>query len=103
MPWRFEMKKFENFHFWKWNGKGWNFHIWNLKWNFRLKFEKKGHITRGKWRNHIFRLCHRDKTFNNIPIPLMYTTLYHMGKLWWYTNLSRRILPYWSFSNSGIG
>jgi hypothetical protein len=49
-----------------------------------------------KWRNHIFRLCHRDKTSNNTPIPLilpMHTTLYHMWKLWCYTiNLSRWIL-----------
>jgi hypothetical protein len=28
VPRKFEMKKFENFHF------------WNSKWNFRLKFEK---------------------------------------------------------------
>jgi hypothetical protein len=102
--------------------------IWNEKieffifliWNFSfLKFEMKisvqfilkiGHITKWKWkkqlkwRNHIFRLCHKDKTSNNTPIPPMYTTLHHMCKLWWYTiNLIRRILSYWSFSNSDIG
>jgi hypothetical protein len=34
----------------------------------------------------------------------MYTTLYHMCKLWWYTiNLSRWILSYWSFSNCDMG
>jgi hypothetical protein len=35
-----------------------------------------------------------------IPIPsitLMYTTLYHMCKLWWYTiNLRLSDLSYWS-------
>jgi hypothetical protein len=81
--------------------------IWNE--NFGLKFEKKlvpsleGNEKNLKWRNHIFRLCHWDKTFNNTHVPPMYTTLYHACKLWWYTiNLNRQILSYWSFSNNGI-
>jgi hypothetical protein len=53
-------------------------------------------------KNHIFHY----KTSNNTlipPIPPMYITLYHRYKLWWYTiNLSRQILSYWSFSNSGM-
>jgi hypothetical protein len=95
---KFEMKKFEIFHFEL------------LTEDFRLKIEFFfGHITRGKWKklkwiNLIFRLYHRDKTSNNTPIPPMYTTLYHRCKLWCYTiNLSRRILSYRSFSNSGVG
>jgi hypothetical protein len=105
-----------------WNEKNWKFsffkfgifHFWNLKWKFLFKIfykiwpyhqmEMKKQL---KWINHIFRLCHRDKTSNNtrIPsIPPMHTTLYHMCKLCWYTiNLSRWILSYWSFSNSGMG
>jgi hypothetical protein len=87
------------------------FEIWNE--NFRLNFLKNWPYhqmemrKQFKWRNHIFLLCHRDKTYNNTPIPPippMHTTIYHMCKLWWYTiNLSRRILSYWSFFNSGIG
>jgi hypothetical protein len=54
-----------------------------------------------KWRNHIFRLCHRYKTSNNTPIT---TYVYcHRCKLWWYTiNLSRHIISYWYFCYSGI-
>jgi hypothetical protein len=81
----------------KW--KFWNFSF--LKWKIPFEIWKNGHFTRGKWkklkwRNHIFRLCHRDKTSNNTPvppIPPMYTTLYHRCKLWWYTiNLNCWIL-----------
>jgi hypothetical protein len=93
----------------KW--KNWNFsflkfdfHFWNLKWKFLFKFFKKLAYhqmemkKQMKWRNHIFHLCHRDKTFNNTLIPPLHITLYHMCRLWWYTiNLSRRILSYWSF------
>jgi hypothetical protein len=102
-----------------WNEKKLNFHFFNLEFfifeiwneNFCLIFFKKfGHIIKWKWkklkwRNHIFRLCYRDKTSNNTPIPPippMRTTAYHMCKLWWYTiNPSRWILSYGSFSNSG--
>jgi hypothetical protein len=71
-----------------------------------LKFEMKifvfetrkkfSHTTVGKWkkmkwRSHIFRLCHREKTV----VPPMYTTLYYMCKLWWYIiNLNRGIRWY---------
>jgi hypothetical protein len=75
--------------------KFWNFHFWNLKWKFLFNFLKKLVIYHQremkkqlKWSNHIFLLCHRDKTSNNTPIPPispMYITLYHMCKLWWYT------------------
>jgi hypothetical protein len=90
--------------------KMFTFEIWNEKFRLKLKnwpyhqMEMKKQL---KWTNHIFRLCHRDKTSNNTPIPLippMHTSIYHMCKLWWYTiNLSRRILSYWSFFTSGMG
>jgi hypothetical protein len=73
------------------------FHFSKLKWKFMFEIWKKmaippeGNETNLKWRNHIFRLCHQDKTSNNTHIPLMYTTLYHKCRLWWYTiNLSRQ-------------
>jgi hypothetical protein len=104
---KFEMEKLK-FPFCKFE----NFHFWNLKCKFLFNFFVKLAIYQMemkkqlKWRNHIFRLCHRDKTSNNTtipPIPPMHTTLYHMCKFWWYTiNLSRRIFSYWSFSNSDI-
>jgi hypothetical protein len=92
--WKFSFLKFEikvSFEIWKKN-----IGIWPEENEKKLK-----------WRNHIFRLCHRDKTCNNtpiLPIPPMHTTISHRCKLWWYTiNLSHRILSYWSFLNSGIG
>jgi hypothetical protein len=77
----------ENFKFLKLEMK---IFLWNLK---KMAISPEGNEKIWKWRNHIFRLCHRDKTSNNTPIPPMYTTLYHRCKLWWYTiNLSRWIL-----------
>jgi hypothetical protein len=86
-----------------WNEKVWKFSFLKFEMKsleiFILKFEMKkirisleGNGKDLKRRNHIFHLCHRDKTSNNTPIPPMYTTIYHMCKLGWYTiNLSRQI------------
>jgi hypothetical protein len=57
-----------------WNEKIWKFSFLKFKMKFSFEILKNGHITREKWkklkwRNHIFHLCHRDKTFNNTTIP----------------------------------
>jgi hypothetical protein len=42
-----------------------------------LPYHYRGNGKILKWRNHIFRLCHRDKTSNNTPIPTYTTYVYH--------------------------
>jgi hypothetical protein len=74
MPRKFEMKKFENFHFLAFEMK---IYFWNLKKNWPYHQRE---MKRLKCRNHIFCLCHWDKTSNNTSIPPMYTTLYHYWK-----------------------
>jgi hypothetical protein len=70
-------EKFENFCFWNETNK--KIHFWNLKWKFMfeiwffLAISLEGNEKKLKWRNHIFHLCHGDKTFNNTLIP-PYTT-----------------------------
>jgi hypothetical protein len=107
MPWKFEMKKLKIFIFEIWNEKIWKIEmkiaVWNLKkWPYHQREMKNL-----KWRNHIFRLCHRDKTSNNTLYHIYHLCIppyiYHMCKLWWYTiYLSHQILSYWSISNLGI-
>jgi hypothetical protein len=69
---KFEMKKIEKFHFLEFEMK---IFVWNLK---KMVISLEGKEEKLKWRNHVFRLCHQDKTSNNTPIPpipSMYTTL----------------------------
>jgi hypothetical protein len=59
----------------------------------------KGNEKNLKLRNHIFRLCHRDKT------STYSTYVYHPSyiMLLWYTiNLNRQIFSFWSLFNNDI-
>jgi hypothetical protein len=61
LKWKF----FENFIFEIWTEKSENFHFWTFF--LKMAISPEG--------NEEFRLCHRDKTFNNVSIPPMYSTL----------------------------